>query len=210
VNDLWPIWMNPCVLRHAGASRADNSYFGKLIGSIESDTHGIRGDVYAVDARTLFIKGFTYDGQSDAVFYAGSSPRIGPNGFVIPDEDGSWVFPLGVPHGSALLSFQPGFIYLISNDRTESLSKAYRNRDLTLTLPEGKTLKEVRWVALWSNTFTVHSSFHSFVYSFIQSLLPFLALAQQQHNRFYPTTTQAQLFTFCFSSRAVSHLSRVV
>ena len=72
-----------------GAARSNNSYFGKLIGSLESDARGLRGDVYAVDARTLFIKGFTYDGKADAVFYAGSSNRIGQSGFVIPDEDGS-------------------------------------------------------------------------------------------------------------------------
>ena len=73
---------------NSGAARS-NSYFGKLIGSFESDANDIRGDVYAVDARTLFIKDFSYDGQSGAVFYAGSAGRIGHNGFVIPDEDGS-------------------------------------------------------------------------------------------------------------------------
>jgi len=109
-------------------SSGSDAYYGKLIGSLESQVDGIRGDVYAVDARTLFVKGFSYDGQEEpgAVFYAGTSPRIGQNGFVIPNEDGS----------------------------TESLSKAYRNQDLTLTLPEGRTLKEIRWLAVWSRTFT--------------------------------------------------------
>jgi hypothetical protein len=50
----------------AGVCRADtgaNTYYGRLIGSLESQYHGIRGDVYAVDARTLFIKSFSYDGK---------------------------------------------------------------------------------------------------------------------------------------------------
>ena len=53
-------------VRDSGVCRADkgtNTYYGRLIGSLESQYHGIRGDVYAVDARTLFIKGFSYDGK---------------------------------------------------------------------------------------------------------------------------------------------------
>lgn len=38
-------------------------YFGRLIGSLDSQRFGIEGDVYAVDARTIFIKGFSYDGK---------------------------------------------------------------------------------------------------------------------------------------------------
>lgn len=52
--------------RFLGVCKADtgaNTYYGRLIGSLESQYHGIRGDVYAVDARTLFIKGFSYDGK---------------------------------------------------------------------------------------------------------------------------------------------------
>lgn len=50
------------------ASASANSYYGRLIGSLESDYHGIRGDIYAVDARTLFIKGFSYDGKGEGNF----------------------------------------------------------------------------------------------------------------------------------------------
>jgi len=49
-----------------------------------------KGDVYAVDSRTLFIKDFSYDGTGpDAYFYAGSSGSPSGKGFLIPNEKGS-------------------------------------------------------------------------------------------------------------------------
>ena len=48
--------------------------------------HGIKGQVYAVDSRTIFIKGFEYDGQGpDAYFYAGSGADYA-SGFLVPNE----------------------------------------------------------------------------------------------------------------------------
>lgn len=39
------------------------AYYGKLIGKLSELHHGVSGEVYAVDGRTLFIKDFTYDGE---------------------------------------------------------------------------------------------------------------------------------------------------
>ena len=59
---------------------------------------------------------FSYDGQGpDAYFYAGEHGQPSRNGFLIADEKGS----------------------------TEILS-SYRNKDIVLTLPGGKTLRDVR------------------------------------------------------------------
>lgn len=38
-------------------------YLGKFLGKLTELHHGVSGEVYAVDARTLHIKDFTYDGQ---------------------------------------------------------------------------------------------------------------------------------------------------
>lgn len=38
-------------------------YYGKYLGSLKSYHHGLGGDVYAVDARTLHIRNFVYDGE---------------------------------------------------------------------------------------------------------------------------------------------------
>jgi len=46
------------------------AYYGKLIGKLSELHHGVSGEVYAVDARTLFIKDFTYDGEGPGWFIA--------------------------------------------------------------------------------------------------------------------------------------------
>lgn len=46
------------------------AYYGKLIGKLSELHHGVSGEVYAVDARTLFIKDFTYDGEGPGWYIA--------------------------------------------------------------------------------------------------------------------------------------------
>lgn len=38
-------------------------HLGKFLGKLTELHHGVSGEVYAVDGRTLHIKDFTYDGQ---------------------------------------------------------------------------------------------------------------------------------------------------
>ncbi|XP_071540414.1 protein Skeletor, isoforms B/C-like isoform X1 [Panulirus ornatus] len=102
-------------------------YYGSKIGGLETLQHGVRGQVYAIDSRTIHIQGFSYDGNApDAFFYGGSSSRPGEDGFIIPDEDGG-MQPLG----------------------------RYINKDVTLTLPKGKTLQDVRWISVWCRAFAI-------------------------------------------------------
>ena len=35
----------------------------------------------------------------------------------------------------------------------------YRNQDLTLTLPDGKTLKDIKWISVWCRAFSVSVNF---------------------------------------------------
>lgn len=61
------------------------NYYGKLIGSLKNYAHGIKGDVYAVDDTTIFIKGFCYDGTGpDAYFWVGNSSTPTPQGYIVP------------------------------------------------------------------------------------------------------------------------------
>lgn len=39
------------------------AYYGKQLGRLSELHHGVSGEIYAVDGRTLFIKGFNYDGE---------------------------------------------------------------------------------------------------------------------------------------------------
>lgn len=61
------------------------NYYGKYVGRLVEYAHGIRGEVFAVDDTTLFIKGFSYDGTGpDAFFWVGSTARPSPDGVIVP------------------------------------------------------------------------------------------------------------------------------
>ena len=62
-------------------------YNGKYVGKLNSYHHQVNGQLYAVNEKTLLLKGFQYDGQGrDAFFYGGGTGRPGPSGFIIPNE----------------------------------------------------------------------------------------------------------------------------
>ncbi|XP_060880277.1 protein Skeletor, isoforms B/C [Metopolophium dirhodum] len=103
-------------------------YYGKYLGPLKSYHHGLGGDVYAVDARTLHIRNFVYDGEGPAAYFYGSNGKQpGVNGYRIRDEKAS----------------------------TNPL-KRYRNEHLTITLPEGLTLHDVKWFYVWCEDFSVN------------------------------------------------------
>lgn len=52
------------------AEICSGAYYGKLISKLSELHHGVSGEVYAVDARTLFIKDFTYDGEGPGWYIA--------------------------------------------------------------------------------------------------------------------------------------------
>nr|CAD7434988.1 unnamed protein product [Timema monikensis] len=104
-------------------------YRGKYLGKINSYHHQVSGDVYAVDEYTFLFINFNYDGNgADTFFWAGATNRPGPQGFIIPDEFG----------------------------KTNMLER-YFNKDFTLTLPDGKKITEIKWIAMYDlssqNTF---------------------------------------------------------
>lgn len=45
------------------AGTAHARYLGRELGALSELHHGVRGRVFAVDARTLFIQDFHYDGE---------------------------------------------------------------------------------------------------------------------------------------------------
>lgn len=55
-------------------------------------------------------------------------------------------------------------------NRTDSLSRSYDKQDLTLTLPEGKTLKQVRWMSLWNRALSVSNLPHSNQFKFLNEM----------------------------------------
>ncbi|XP_026472245.1 protein Skeletor, isoforms B/C isoform X2 [Ctenocephalides felis] len=104
------------------------NYVGRSLGPLSQFHHGVRGEVFAVDSRTIFIKGFNYDGEGPAAyFYAGTSKAPGSNGFRLRDERGS-----------------------------TGVLRRYRDKDITLSLPEGQTLNSIRWFSVWCDEFAVN------------------------------------------------------
>ncbi|XP_050536003.1 protein Skeletor, isoforms B/C-like isoform X2 [Daktulosphaira vitifoliae] len=105
-----------------------SAYYGKYLGPLKSYHHGLGGDVYAVDARTLHIRNFVYDGDGPAAYFYGSNGKQpGINGLKIRDESGS----------------------------TNPLKK-YSGDHLTITLPEGLTLHDIKWFYVWCEDFAVN------------------------------------------------------
>lgn len=49
-------------------SHGAQQYLGKFLGKLSELHHGVSGEVYAVDARTLHLKDFTYDGEGPGNF----------------------------------------------------------------------------------------------------------------------------------------------
>lgn len=105
-----------------------NDYYGEYIGDFKNRFHGVTGEVYAVDSRTIYIKGFSYDGAGpDAYFYIGERGEPSGNGIHIADDKG-----------------------------TLEILGSYRSEDIVLTLPGGKTLRTIRWLSVWCDAFGVN------------------------------------------------------
>lgn len=55
------------------------------VGEFNNRAHGIGGEVFIKDEKTLMIKGFTYDGSGpDAFFWAGTSGAPSDVGTILP------------------------------------------------------------------------------------------------------------------------------
>ncbi|XP_059045572.1 protein Skeletor, isoforms B/C isoform X7 [Achroia grisella] len=112
-----------------GGARAQGRYYGKDLGALSELHHGVRGRVYAVDSRTLFIKDFNYDGEGpSAYFYVGTAKTPSNVGALrLRDERG----------GSSPL-------------------RRYRGEGVTLSLPDGKTLRDFKWFSVYCDEYSVN------------------------------------------------------
>ncbi|XP_052899103.1 protein Skeletor, isoforms B/C isoform X1 [Anopheles moucheti] len=104
-------------------------YYGTKIADLTELHHGVSGSVYAVDARTLFLKNFNYDGEGPAAYFYVGNTRA-------PSNKGA---------------------HRLRDERGRAgVLRRYRNEDITLSLPEGKTLRDIRWFAVWCDDFSVN------------------------------------------------------
>lgn len=109
------------------------------IGSFRNIFHDIGGQAFALDSNTVLIKGFTYDGEGpDTFFLAGTSGS--------PSNRGDVVLPW--PSDGKKYTYRDRDIPLIkrSFDGEE---------DIELTLPQGKTVDQLKWISVWCRDFNV-------------------------------------------------------
>jgi len=116
----------------AAVAQTPEPYMGTYIGKMSTLWHDVTGDVYAIDNITLYIRGFSYDGEApDAFFFAGNrTPEPTNRGFIIPNEKG-----------------------------TNEVLGPYRSKNLVLKFPITKkgqrSLNDVQWVSVWCRRFAI-------------------------------------------------------
>jgi len=111
----------------------------KFIGKFTNYHHGIAGDVYAVDEQTLRIEGFEYDGAGpDAFFWAGTQGSTPGNVGII------------LPHPF------DGTFYDYEDRSAPILEGRFDKVDLTLTLPPGTKVSDLKWLSVWCRAYSVN------------------------------------------------------
>ncbi|XP_055950409.1 protein Skeletor, isoforms B/C-like [Argiope bruennichi] len=110
------------------AQYTDGSYYGKPIADFKTNAHDVKGTVFAASENTFFILDFSYDGEGpDAYFWAGTTEKPSPEGFIVPDEFG-----------------------------TKQVLGKYSNQNIAITLPDGKKISDIKWLSVWCRKFAVN------------------------------------------------------
>ncbi|XP_046909339.2 protein Skeletor, isoforms B/C isoform X2 [Dermatophagoides farinae] len=104
-----------------GGQLVTDKYYGTPLGPLSPGA--ATGHVYASDENTIFIKGFNFDGTRNpySYFQAGSTLLPDGTGFTVADDKGTY----------------------------NQLGN-YQNKDLILKLPDGRTIREIRWFSVWN------------------------------------------------------------
>jgi len=108
------------------------------VGDFQNYAHGINGEVFMKDEKTLVIKGFTYDGAGpDAFFWAGTSQAPSSVGTILP-------YPF------------EGKFYEYEDQSAPILSKRFNGEEIVLTLPETLKATDIKWLSVWCRAFQVN------------------------------------------------------
>lgn len=108
------------------------------VGDFQNYAHGINGEVFMKDQKTLVIKGFTYDGAGpDAFFWAGTSQAPSSVGTILP-------YPFD------------GKFYEYEDQSAPILSKRFNGEEIVLTLPETLKATDIKWLSVWCRAFQVN------------------------------------------------------
>lgn len=109
---------------------------GVMVGKLENYSHDISGTVYAINEKTLVVKGFTYDGTGpDAFFWVGTEGSPSRNGIILP-------YP-----------FEGKFFEY--NDKSAPIleGRFTGDEDIKLTLPDTLKATDIKWMSVWCRKF---------------------------------------------------------
>lgn len=112
-------------------SGASTPFYGVIVGHLSTLQYEVSGDVYIVDEKRIRIKHFVYNGRGPAAYFWGgqrgeSGQTPDQTGILIPDENG----------------------------RSEKLGR-YNDADIVLTLPSPLTTRNMVWLSVWCEAFSV-------------------------------------------------------
>ncbi|XP_022080796.1 protein Skeletor, isoforms B/C-like [Acanthaster planci] len=102
-------------------------YYGAILGDLSTIHHQVSGRVYAADADTLQILGFTYDGSApDAFLWIGTSAQPDASGTILPIDPSNPGRKLG----------------------------RFDNANIIVDLPTGTTISDYKWLSVWCRQFS--------------------------------------------------------
>merc|ERR1712141_819780 len=112
---------------------------GVKVGEFTNYAHGIGGTVYAIDEKTLLIKGFTYDGAGpDAFFWSGTQGSPSGVGTILP-------YP-----------FEGKFFEYEDQSAPILTGRFSGDKDIKLTLPDSLKTTDLKWISVWCRAFSVN------------------------------------------------------
>jgi len=107
----------------------------QMVGSLSTLAHGVSGDLYVVDEKTLMLKNFNYDGA-------------GPDAFFWVGTEGSPADPKNESKTAILAHPFKDIHYEYRNDEAPIL-KAATQETITLTLPPHLQVSDLKWFSVW-------------------------------------------------------------
>lgn len=136
-------------------------YYGVRLGPLSQFHHGVSGEIFAVDARTIFIKDFNYDGEGPGKLHVM---------FGVDTEEAIKYGDFGGFNWSIRWSLIAAYFYVGTSARPNNngatrlrdergsagVIRRYRHKDITLSMPEGKTLRDFKWFSVWCDDFSVN------------------------------------------------------
>jgi hypothetical protein len=119
------------------------------LGEMINIYHDIRGTVYAVGDNKILIKGFNYDGEGPDAFFLAGEQGEKPNSRFTKDD-------LVLPYPFS------GSHYSYTDSDIPILQQFNGDRDVLLTLPPGRSVRNLRWLAVWCRDYKVNFGYVTF------------------------------------------------